>query len=904
MLELYSLKCNNLICPMGIEGDIHFSWKLQSSQKSVIQTSYAIIIWNNDEKVYDSGVVESDQSVNIDCNVRLKCKTLYKYDVFVTAVDDNGQEEQAHARSEFFTGLGFNGFVGEWIEPPENFAPDERKSAKYLRKTFIVNGIVKKAMIYQTAHGLYEFYINGSLGTDEKFKPGFTSYYHRLQYQTYDITYLLKKGENVWSVVLADGWWRGVTGGTVTNNFGYKLAFVGQIEIEYENGSVQIVSSDMSFKCGEGGLLASDMQMGEIYDAAKEPSSWKNSNFNDSAWQNALPSTEVYNAKLLGRIVEPVREKETFVGNVFYDKANNLVIDFGQNIAGYVKFKLRGCTKGQKITLVHGEDIKDGVFSIANINSTAFKMDEFQQVTYICNGSGEECYCPQFAVFGFRYVKVVGYGGEIRSGDFTAIAVYTDVEQTGRFTCSNDLINKLVNNSRWSQKGNFLDVPTDCPTRERNAWTGDAQIYAPTANYFANLNAFYIKWLADMRTEQYASGKVGITAPSTSSVHNEKQLAILQKTFPHYALAGPAGNGNFGEDCAGWGDAAAWIPYITYLFYGDKKVLKEQYPMSKKWVGYMLKCAKDENPLYINQPQYKNYTDGELDADYIYDTRMHYGEWQEPIENNVDLSDTASLFAKLIKEGKPKVATAYMCRSAYNVAYMANELGFADDAKTYKTIADKIGRVYDKYFIADNGEIEKGHQAAYVRALAFNLCSEQKRSKVLEQLIEEIKANGYKLNTGFLSTPFLLSVLADNGYADVAYKIVECTDYPSWLYPVTKGATTITESWHSVDSHEGSFNHYSYGAVCQFLFAYVGGIQPCADNAGFKRFIIKPIVGGTITFARAEYESQYGKIVSEWTKENDKLSFYFEIPANTSARMILPDGRQQDLKSGKYKFKR
>ena len=543
-------------------------------------------------------------------------------------------------------------------------------------------------------------------------------------------------------------------------------------------------------------------------------------------------------------------------------------------------------------------------------------------------------------MFGFRYVLLEGYEEEIEPEDLVAYAVYSDMEETADFVCSHPLINQLVKNSRWSQKGNFLDVPVDCPTRERNAWTGDAQVYVRTAATFMNTYSFYEKWLYDQKLEQYESGKVGITFPSTSSVHNPAEVEAMKEINPLYEIAGPTGNGNIGEDATGWGDSAVWLPYMIYLCYGDKKILEQQYETAKKWVDYELSCAREHNPMYADKPQYQTYTDGELDAEYIFDTRYHYGEWNEAVglaekavkrkaeQNSVMKEDAGSTCEKSIeptkeeilaqkkamaehvvqflsymaKIGNPIVATAYMARSTQNVADMAKVLGKEEDANTYAHISQRIRMVYDKYLIGEDGVMEAGHQAPYVRALTMDLCSEEKKPLVLQQLIQEIETNDYKLNTGFLSTPFLLPVLCDNGYEDVAFRILEQEGMPGWLYPILQGATTISESWDGVDALEDSLNHYSYGAVCEFLFSYVGGIRPVFEKPGYEAFEIKPVIGGTLTYAKTTYESLYGTIISKWERCGDKTEYEFVIPINTTAYVKLPDGRTKTLGSGTYKF--
>lgn len=908
MLKIYDLKTEHLKNPRGMDAsNPRFSWKLKSNRQGVRQISYRIIVDRGREQIWDSQVVQSSESQNVRYGGKmLSSRQEIIWKVEVTAEDEHGVREQAVSEIAWFeTGLlEREDWIGKWIEPETEVDHDARKPAPYLRRTFTVKRGLKKARIYQTAHGLYHFWINGISGTEDCFKPGLTSYYHRIQYQVYDIAPFLKEGENVWAVMLADGWWRGVTGGTVRNNFGYKLHYLGQIELEYEDGTKEVIGTDESFRYGIGGLLASDMQMGDIYDAGAEPDGWKTNIFDDNMWKTVHLMKEQDQAERIASRSVPVREKERFIPNVLKDADGRTVLDLGQNIAGYVKMRLRGCKKGQKIVLTHGEDMKDGRFSIENISDTSFPMKEFQQVIYISGGAEEETYCPMFAIFGFRYVLVEGYEGEILPGDFVGIAVYSDMEETGTFQCSNPLINQLVKNARWSQKGNFMDVAVDCPTRERNSWTGDAQIYTKTAAWFMDIYSFYEKWMQDQSIEQYASGKLGITFPSTSSVHNPEELKKMKTLNPSAELAGPAGNGNIGEDCAGWGDAAAWIPVMNYLCYGDKQIIKNQYGTAKRWVDYMLACAKEHNPLYEDQPQYHHRdTDGELDAEYIYDTRMHYGEWVEPIPKEPTGESIGEIFARWFREGKPLVATAYMCRSAQNVSDMAKVLGKQKEAEQYQKIADKVRRVYDKYLIGEDGEIEPGHQAAYVRALAFDLAGEKKKPLVVRQLLKEIEANDYRLNTGFLSTPFLLPVLVDTGHIDTAFRILEQTENPSWLHAVQLGATTILENWDGMDQHRSSYNHYSFGAVCDFLFGYVAGIRPSWQTPGYEKFILKPVVGGTLTHAEAVYESRYGTIRSAWKTQGEKRMHYeCEIPVNTVAILHLPDGSTRELGSGKYEY--
>lgn len=896
------LKTEYRVNPVGIDNPRpRLSWKIKSGYPNMMQTSYQILAYldeNETHLIWASGVVEdgSSQRVLWDGPGLKSMQTVF-WKVRVT-ISNGTMEEQAESEVSFFE-MGLlkeEDWHCDWIEPLDQDDYFHYQPAPLMRRDFWVRRGLKKARIYQTAHGLYEFWINGRLGTDEKFKPGFTSYQSRLQYQSYDISDYLTEGQNIWAISLGDGWWRGTLGGSSRNNWGYKLQFWGQIVLTYEDGSVEYVCSNDKFRCSYGGIRACDLRAGEVYDSLQEPRGWKNVGFDDTLWKPVKKAEDMYCSKnmLIASASVPVLEKEQFEAKPFRDAAGELVLDFGQNIAGYVKMRLRGCEKGQKVILQHGEDIKDGLFSMQNLMGDMFENESFQRIEYICSGEPEETYCPTFAVFGFRYVKVTGYDGEIRPGDFEAVAVYSALEETGDFTCSNPLLNQLVKNSRWSQKGNYLDVPTDCPTRERSPWTGDSQVYCRTAADFMNVYPFFEKWMQEFNCDQLKSGKLKSTIPSGSknleenerakaaffeSIAGKEDLSMTDYMVLQMYQSGEEDNG-VADGSAGWSDAAVINPYTMYLCYGDQQTLKNQYESAKKHVEYMFSKAKNTNPNRQDAPEYGNWTDGELDADYIWDTEFHWGEW---LESDVGTAGEMRRMMDKFTNPDPEVPTMFLYYSTKLLGEIAHILGKEADAELYAQKSEKVKQMFNKYLIRDDGVIKEGRQAPNVRALAFGLCDEKHREKVLSALVQMIKDCDYHINTGFLATPYILNVLADGGYADVAYRLLEQEGCPSWLYNVKKGATSILEEWNGMDTHVGSFNHYSYGAVCDFLFSRTAGIRPVIEKPGYQEFIVEPVTGGSLTEAKAVYESLYGTICSGWKQNGEITEYNIEVPVNTIA---------------------
>ncbi|WP_239616544.1 family 78 glycoside hydrolase catalytic domain [Cohnella mopanensis] len=901
MLTTYHLRTEYLDNPIGLDAKSpRLTWKINCDERNVIQSAYQVqasATKGFEQVVWDSGqIADGSQRISYGGPEPKSMERIYWR---VKVWDNAGKESDFGAPSFFEMGLlEPSDWRARWIEPEDEIDLDAYKPSPFIRKEFLVRSGLVSARAYMTARGLYKFYLNGEEGTDDLFTPGFTSYYSRLQYQAYDVTDFLAEGSNAWGILLGDGWWRGSTGILgLKNNFGYKIAFLGQLVLTYEDGSQEIVGSDESFRTSCGPLLKSDMRAGEVYDARIDIGGWNRTGFEDSSW-TPVQVKDYGTASLIASGL-PTRTRETFTPELLNAPNGETVLDFGQNLAGWVEMKVRG-EAGTEVVMVHGEALdRNGNFTLANLSHDG-NMSDFQEICYILAGDYEESYHPHFAVFGFRYVLLKNYPGEPKAEDFTAVAIYTDMAETGDFTCSNPLINQLVSNSKWSQKSNFMEVPTDCPTRERAGWTGDAQLFARASADFMNVYPFFEKWMADVAAEQFPTGAVGCTVPNVMGFHSmdEFERIVANSQNPMMAALASAKPGQPGhlDGSTGWGDAVVIIPWTMYLCYGDKRILERQYSSAKAWVDYLDACAKEENEHYREAPQYHNSTEGELDADYILDTRFHWGEWQEA-DIHLSPEEMGAELGRRMVMGEPITSTAYYGYSARLLSEMAKVLGYQEDTERYANLYEKVKRIYNKYFILENGRIQEDRQAPNVRSLAFDLVHEEQKQAIADRLAELVMEKDYHLNTGFLSTPFILHVLADYGHADVAFRLLEQQSCPSWLYAVTKGATTIWESWDGVTPEgdlSNSLNHYSYGAVCNFLFARVAGIRPDFERPGYKHFMIKPLVGGTLTHASATFESLYGTIQSGWEKTGRGTSYRFSVPANTTATVQL-SGSQEDL---------
>jgi len=847
--EVTGLICEYHTNPIGIDvQQPRLSWKIVSDEKNLMQSAYQIRVADSpsnlkrkNKLVWDSEKIESNESVQIEyTGPEPESMERYYWQVRVWYGDGKSTKWSEPAYWEMGI-LEPEKWEASWITFPDEPAADGGSlPGHHYRNEFSTSKKISSARAYVTAHGLYELYINGKKVGDELFTPGWTSYNKRLQYQTFDVTDLLQN-ENTVAAVLGDGWYRGNIGWKDQDGYyGKKLALLAQIVIDYSDGSSEIITTNSDWKVSNNGpILESDIYNGEIYDATKEMEGWKTNGFDDNVWKNA--ETAGHSKELLiapqGVPVKAIEEITPI--ELITTPKGEVVFDMGQNMVGWVRMKVSG-EKGDTVKLKFAEVLdKEGNFYTANLRSA--KATD----TYILSGESEEVYEPTFTFHGFRYVQLINYPGTPKPEDFTGVVIHSEMDPTGTFVTSDSLINQLQHNIQWGQKGNFLDVPTDCPQRdERLGWTGDAQVFAPTAAYNFDVAAFYTKWLGDVAADQLEDGKVPHVVPDV--------------------LQGASG-------ATAWADAAIIVPWTNYLSYGDRRILDDQYSSMKKWVEFMRKRAGDS---------------------YLWTGDQHFGDW-------LAFATTRSDYPGATTE-KDLIATAYYAYSSGLLSKIAGILGKEDDAREYAQLSEKVKEAFINEFVTPSGRLVSHTQTAYSLALAFDLLPENLIPNAAKYLADDVKKMGH-LTTGFVGTPLLCNTLSEQGYEDLAFMLLNRKEYPSWLYPVTQGATTIWERWDG-QKPDGSFqnvgmnsfNHYAYGAIGEWLYNYVAGIQIDVENPGYKHFKLAPHPGGGLSFAKATYDSMYGKILSHWRIKDEMLVYEIEIPANTTATVTLPEA----VKSG------
>lgn len=839
-MKAIRIRCEYLYNPIGI--DISNPRIMWNCEGGVTQTAYQI---KTDS--WDSGKIESSSMRH---RVPFEFKNGQRVEFQIKLWDENDQEGE-WSEISFFE-FGINDWKAKWISGDYTVDKKTRYPVDCFKRDFKVDKEIKSARLYITACGIYEAVLNNERVGDFVLAPGHTDYNKRIQYQTYDITNQLKSGDNSIEIQLADGWYRGSCGAWgLVNQYGNQTKLLAQLEILFADGTSQTIISDNNWRwSNDGAILFADNKDGEVVDANKAPS-YRGTAIEVQNSVKPVASNNVF-----------IEENECFKPELKTTPSGKILLDFKQNIAGYFEFKVNA-KGGEKIALRCGEMLDEsGELTLKNIQCVnKKKATPLQKVEYICK-AGENHYKTKFAIFGFQYIEI-DTDIEIKADDFTAIAVYSKLEETGRFNSSNELLNQFVKNTMWSLKNNSADVPTDCPTRERHGWTGDSQIFCESAGYLMNYMPFAKKHLNDIYDWQRKDGCLPQIAPAGGV------------DFYMYTMNGSVG----------WADAGVLIPYRYWKLFGDDAIIKDNYDKMAHYARFMMKrCGKlglMAKPLGLKGEAKK----------YAVNTGQSYGEWAEPAD--VYPNKWTDMIAP-----HPEVSTAYTSYIMSLMAEIAEFLGKAEDVKLYKKYANKVKASYQALVETKDYSLDTDRQAQLVRPLYLDLLNEKQTAFAKKRLIKALDNYGWRIGTGFLSTSFILYVLSDID-AQYAYKLLENEEMPGWLAMPKNGATTIWESWEGTMAQGGiaSLNHYSKGACCEWLFKEMCGINVTGEN----QFTIKPLVGGHFTFTNAEYDSIYGKVISGWKKENDKYIYEVTIPANCKANIII-NGESQTIGSGTYKF--
>lgn len=836
-MKLYDLRTEYRVNPIGItEKHPRFSWKLESGERDTIQQSYHIVV-TADEKIVWETKAESEESVLIPyAGEELRDETLYQ--VSVAATDNHGNT--AAGEMSFETG----------ILEPETFQakmithdfPEDETACPIFSRTFTAKGKVKKARIYATSRGVYEAYLNGERIGADRMTPGWTSYHHRLQYQIYDITEMIRE-ENEIEIMVGNGWYKGIFGFMLTPNiYGDRVGAFAEIHLEYEDGSREAICTDESWNARTGAVRYSEIYMGETIDTTiseaqdREQSGIRTGSVSVMEFDKSTLTAQENESV---RITERVLAKKLIVT----PKGEKLV-DFGQNLTGLVELKIHG-RKGQKIVIHHAEVLdKDGNFYPDTLRQA--KSED----TYICNGE-EQVFLPHFTFHGFRYISVEGMD-DMRLDQFTACVMHSDMEKSGDFQCSNPKVNQLQSNIAWGQRSNFLDIPTDCPQRdERLGWTGDAQIFSWTASFNRNTALFFRKWMRDVAAE-----------------------SSLEKGVPHVV---PDILGQYSSSA--WSDVAVIVPWVVYQMYGDKGILEENWKCMHEWVDYIKsQCC----------------------ANGLWQTGFQYGDWLA-----LDKEESAD---RTGATDKYMIANAYYLYVTDLVRQTAEVLGFAEEAEKYQKLYDTTLEAFRQEYYTSTGRIVSETQTGAILSLYFNLAREKDRERILQILKTNIENHKNHLATGFVGTPYLCHTLSENGEHELAATVFMKEDYPSWLYAVNMGATTIWERWNSI-MPDGSFdvsgmnslNHYAYGSIGDWMYRKVAGVSQL--KPGYKKFKVQPMFVKGIEEAGVTFESIYGQIESKWSCKDGKICGYVKVPVNTTAEIHLPEKEEVlTVGSGVYEY--
>ncbi|GAA1768678.1 glycoside hydrolase family 78 protein [Pseudarthrobacter sulfonivorans] len=847
------------------------------SAATTAQTAYHLTATNG----WDTGRVTSGRSRVPYSGPALQSRSRFEWRVRTWTRNADGTETESAWSEAMPVELGLlhpSDWTAQWIGPDEPEVPAPGARPGYaLHKTFTLDAAPETARVYATAHGIYELFLNGQRVGDQQLTPGSTSYNTTLQVQTYDITAPLRPGINTVTAVLTDGWYRGTFGYTRdADMYGTQTAFLAQLEL-VSGDSRTVIGTDSSWLVSATEIVSADLMGGQRIDF-RMPHAPDGSAPPASA---AVVRDGSYGT-LTGPVAPPTRiVQELAPVSIARLADGHQVVDFGQNIHGWVRLTRLGAA-GETVTLVYGEALdSNGDVTQDHLRPHDFKRPgqflsagQVDEVT--ATGGPGEVFEPRHTTHGFQYVSVRGLPVDLAPEDMTACLVQTDLEPLGTFTCSDSRLNKLHEIVQWSLRGNACEVPTDCPQREKAGWTGDWQLFVPTAAYLYDVTGFSRKWLNDVRADQWENGVIANISPSPGP-------ATTAADFMAFV------NGS-----AGWGDAIVMVPWELYLATGDAGILAENWDAMTRWLDFVRTTAESRRhpvraaagPVPANHEKY------------LWDTGFHWGEWMEPDGPEPDLFAARSADHGI-------VATAYYRNSTALMARIAGALGHKEEAAALTELSENVRQAWEAEYVDDAGQVTEPSQANCVRALAFNLVGPGRRAPVTSQLVSLIRAAGTHVGTGFLATPYLLPVLADNGELDLAYELLMQDSEPSWLAMVDRGATTIWELWNGLDAdgtpHQ-SLNHYSKGAVVSFLHRYTAGLSQAPGSAGNERIIIEPRPGAALTSAATSHRGPQGLIEVQWTMDDGGLQLRAAVPPGTTAEVRLPGGRAAVVGSGTHHF--
>ena len=730
--------------------------------------------------------------------------------------------------------------------------PDSDRRPPLLRREFVLRPGIASARLHVTSHGLHQVELNGRRVGDQELEPGWTVYGKRLRYRTHDVTALLREGPNAIGALLGDGWYRGRLGfdGGHRNLYGTDLSLIAQLHVRYEDGGEHVLTTDGDWRAGHGPILRSGLYEGEVHDARQEPAGWSRPGFDDSAW-TPVRTSPIDAGVLVAPQGPPVRcTQELHPVGVEAKGDGRFLLDFGQNAAGRLRIRVRG-EAGRAVVLRHAEVLQDGELYTRPLRG-ATSVD-----TYVLAGGGQEEWEPRFTIHGFRYAEVSGWPEEsIEPGDVVFRVLHSDLERTGWFSCSDPLVERLHENVVWSLRSNFVDIPTDCPQRdERLGWTGDIQVFAPTAAFLYDVSGFLASWLRDVEAEQLPDG-----------------------TVPWYVPVIPGGFWTPPAPGAVWGDVAVLTPWTLHERTGDTGVLAAQYASAKRWVDLVERLAG---------------------PDRLWDTGVQLGDWLDPA---APPDDPAAA-----RTDRYLVATAYFAWSARHLAETARVLGEDADAARYGRLAEEVRDAFLAAHVLDGGRLTSDAQTAYALAIRFGLLDGEQQQAAGARLAELVRDAGGRIATGFAGTPLICDALTQTGHLEEAYLLLLARECPSWLYTVLSGGTTTWERWDSLlpdgtvnPGEMTSFNHYALGAVADWMHRVVAGLAP--DAPGYREILVHPRPGGGLTSAAARHETPYGTAAVSWELRGGELSLQVQVPTGARARVVLPDGRTERVGSGAHRF--